>query len=286
MSVICQAPPQTVRPLRFRLPKGATDTHFHVFGPAAKFPYAPTATYTPAEALPVLAERLFKAVGVERAVLIQPSVYGNDNSLHLSAAAEMTLPTRVVVAIDSDAPDRVLEDLNARGACGVRRIIAQAGAQVSEDLRRLAEKLSRFGWHLQLLPGSGLLEGLEDVLARLPCPVVLDHMGMVVPQGGPSHPAFKALLRLLDGGNCYVKLSGYYRVSAEGPPYSALAELVRALLRAAPERLFWGSDWPHTAYAGPMPNLADLIDPLADWIPDEALRRRILVDNPAGFYRF
>lgn len=287
MSRTHQALPQAVRPLRFALPKGATDTHFHVFGPADAFPYLPGRAYTPQDALPATVRALFAGAGIERAVLVQPGVYGTDNSRHLTAAAEIGIPAKVVVAVETDAPDSLLADLRSRGACGVRRIVAQhEGAAFEADLSRLAERAAGIGWHLQLLVKPDQLVQLEGFFARLPCPVVFDHLGMIAPQGGPSQPALRALLNLLRDGRHYAKLSGYYRLSQQGAPYDDITALVDPLVEAVSERLLWGSDWPHPAFAGPTPELADLIDPLAHWLPDAALRRRVLVENPATFYGF
>lgn len=283
----CQAQPQTVRPPRFRLPKGATDTHFHVFGPVSKFSYLPNRAYTPQDALPAAAGRLFAVAGIERAVLVQPGVYGTDNSRHLTAAKEIGIPARVVVAVETETPDDVLTDLHVQGACGVRRIlVGQEGAAVEKDLARLADRLAEIGWHLQLLVKPEQLIQLEGFFTRLPCPLVFDHLGMINPNGGPSQPALRALLNILKGGKNYAKLSGYYRLSQAGPPYADVTALVAPLVEAVPEQLLWGSDWPHPAYAGPTPDLAELIDPLADWLSDEALRNRVLVENPATFYGF
>lgn len=286
MNKTCQAAPEEVRAPRFALPKGATDAHFHVFGPAVKFAYVPTREYTPPDALPATAERLFASASIERAVLVQATVYGRDNRRHLTAAAEMRIPTRVVVVTDLDTPIGDLSEMHDRGARGVRFILAHDGGLSAQDLEPFADKLKDLGWHVQLMLKPAQLVELERRLDRLSCPVVIDHIGMIDPAGGLAQPAFRALLRLVGNGNCWVKLSGFYRLSHEGAPYRDMRDMIGALAAEAPGRLFWGSDWPHPLFSGAMPNLADLIEPLPDWIPDAAVRQRVLVDNPAEFYGF
>lgn len=279
--------PQALRRQLFKLPAGATDTHFHVFGPEADFPYVPNRAYTPQDALPATAGRIFSEIGIERAIIVQPGVYGTDNSRHLTAAAEIGIPAKVIVAIETDASDRTLVDLQTQGACGVRRIVAQQdGTAFESDLIRLAQRLVEIGWHLQLLVRPEQLIGMKRLFEDLPCPIVFDHLGMIDPRAGSSQPAMAALLDLLKGGRHCAKLSGYYRLSQQGAPYGDITPLAEALTEAAPERLFWGSDWPHPAFAGPLPEFADLLDPLVEWLPDETLRHRVLVDNPVAFYGF
>lgn len=287
MTMASHDAPQSLRRPSFDLPGGMTDAHFHVFGPEADFPYIPNRSYTPQDALPATAGRIFAGIGIERAIIVQPGVYGTDNSRHLTAAAELGIPAKVIVAIETDASDRHLAELQANGACGVRRIIApQQGAAFETDLIRLAERSAEIGWHLQLLVKPEQLVELNGLFARLPCQIVFDHLGMIDPAGGPAQPAMQAMLDLLRSGRHFAKLSGYYRLSREGAPYDDITALAEALVEAAPDRLFWGSDWPHPAFSGPLPDFADLLDPLVAWLPDGALRRRVLVDNPANFYGF
>lgn len=287
MSEKCQEAPPIARAPRLRLPGGATDTHFHVFGPVDAFPYIPNRSYTPQDALPETAGRIFAGIGIERAIIVQPGVYGTDNSRHLTAAAELGIPAKVVVAVETDASDRHLAELQAKGACGVRRIVApQQGAAFETDLMQLAERSAEIGWHLQLLVKPEQLVELKGFFAQLPCPIVFDHLGMIDPAAGPAQPAVQAMLELLRSGKHFAKLSGYYRLSREGAPYGDITALAEAFVEAAPDRLFWGSDWPHPAFSGPLPDFADLLDPLAAWLPDEALRRQVLVANPADFYGF
>ena len=282
-----EAHPRRLRPPTFALPAGAADTHFHVFGPARRYPYQADRAFTPDDALPAAAMEVFRQAGIARAVLIQPSAYGTDNSRHLDAAAELRIPTRVVVAIDTDAPDAHLAALRDRGATGVRRILPQgAGRDLGADLERLASRASELGWHLQLLARPEHLIALENVFAHLPCPLVFDHLGMIDVSAGVPQPAFQALLRLLKRGRSYAKISGCYRVSRQEAPYADLKPFVTSLVEAADDRAIWGSDWPHPAFSGTIPAYADLLDPLAGWIPDEGRRRRVLVSNPAALYGF
>jgi predicted TIM-barrel fold metal-dependent hydrolase len=287
MTELCQGPDPHPRRPRRTLPPAAADTHFHIFGPAERYPYISDREYTPPDALPAACRHLFQALGIGRAVLVQPSVYGADNRRAMDAVAELGVPARVVVVVPYDTPDRELRRLHEGGARGVRFIVAHAGGLPLADLERFSARVKAMGWHLQLLLRSSDLLALEPRLAKLPSDFVIDHLGFIRPaDGGVEQPAFQALLRLLRGGRCWVKFSGAYRLSADAPAYRDLAPFARALLGARPDRLLWGSDWPHAVFKGTMPNTTDLFDLLVDWVPDEKTRARILVDNPATLFGF
>jgi predicted TIM-barrel fold metal-dependent hydrolase len=153
------------------------------------------------------------------------------------------------------------------------------------DLERWAQRCNAIGWHIQFLAKGAQLLELEPRIARLACPAVIDHFGMISPADGVAQPAFQAVLRLLRAGH-WVKLSGAYRVSQQASPYRDLVPYMQALVEAGPERLVWASDWPHVFVKGEMPHTTDLLDVLADWVPDDATRHRILVENPAQLYGF
>jgi len=287
MTALCQGPDPHPRTPRLIAPPGTTDVHFHLFGPAAQYPYVPDREYTPPDALAPACRHLFDTLGIQRAVLVQPSVYGADNRCALDGAPQLKVPFRIVVVAPFESSDAELARLHAQGARAVRFIVAHAGGLPLGDLERFAARLKAIGWHVQLLLKAPDLVALEPRLANLPTDFVIDHMGFIRPsEGGVEQPAFQALLRLLRSGRCWVKLSGAYRLSTEFPRYPDLAPFARELVQARPDRILWGSDWPHAVFKGQMPNTTDLFDLLLDWVPDEATRTRILVDNPARLFGF
>ena len=284
----CPPPDFHPRPPREAFPPGATDCHAHVFGPAARYPLSPRRGYTPPDCLLADYRRMLATIGCTRAVLVQPSVYGTDNRAHLDALAEAGPAFRMVAVLEPDVPATELERLHAAGVRGVRFNLVSKGGGTAEGLARMAARIAALGWHVQVFATADALARLEPELARLPVPVVIDHMGHVTTELGLAHAGFQALLRLLRGGNAWVKLSGAYRTSREPrAPFSDVVPYARALIEAAPQRCVWGSDWPHPMVNDrPMPNDGDLADLLADWAPDAAQRQRILVDNPAALYGF
>jgi predicted TIM-barrel fold metal-dependent hydrolase len=285
MTELCQGPDPRPRTPRFDVPAGAIDSHLHLFGPASGYAMVDDREYTPPPATPQQARHLFDTLGIARAVVIQPSIYGNDNRAQLEGAAEIGLPVRAVVVAPYATPDREMAKLNAQGARALRFILAHPGGLPLADLERSAERCSEMGWHIQFLAKGSQLVELEPRIAKLACPAVIDHIGMIRPADGVQQPAFQTLLRLVRQGH-WVKLSGAYRLSQQPPPYRDLVPFAQELVAARPDRIVWASDWPHVFLKGQMPNTTDLMDLLADWVPDEAIRRRVLVDNPAELYGF
>jgi len=287
MLELCQGPDPHPRQPRLPALKRATDTHFHILGPAGRYPYVSEREYTPPDALPGACRNLFQTLGIERAVIVQPSVYGADNRCAIDAASQLGVPARVVVVVPYDTPDSELDRLHAGGARAIRFIIAHTGGLPLTDLERFSARAKDRGWHVQLLLRASDLVALEPRLAKLPSNFVIDHMGFIKPaEGGIEQPAFQALLRLLRGGRCWVKFSGAYRQTDEAPPYPSLFPFAHSLVDARPDRIIWGSDWPHAVFKGRMPNTTELFDLLGDWVPDEKTRKRILVDNPAMLFDF
>jgi predicted TIM-barrel fold metal-dependent hydrolase len=283
----CQAPdPQPRRP-RFKAPEGTTDTHFHILGPPAIYPYVDEREYTPPDALPPACRHLFETVGVQRAVLVQPSVYGSDNRRMETAARQIGLPTRMVVVTPFETEDKELQRLNDVGARAVRFILAHIGGLPIADLEPFSERIRNLGWHIQLFLRPQQLIELEERLAALRTDIVIDHIGLIRPdEGGVAQPAFQALLRLVRKGRCWVKFTGAYRYSSMPPPYRDAIPLAQALLNERPDRILWGSDWPHVVLKGEMPNTTELFDLLLEWVQDEGLMRKILVDNPQALFGF
>ncbi len=269
---------------RVKVPAGACDTHMHFYH--RRYPAAPTALIHPPDAWLDDYDALQRRLGLERVVVVQPTTYGRDNTAMLDALAELGDTARAVVVVDDAVTDAELERLTARGVCGVRFHMLPGGALPWELLEEVAARVTPFGWHVQLqMNGREFAERLER-LQRLPCPLVVDHVGRFMPPVDVDDPAFRALRTLLDGGRCWVKLSAPYESSkADAPRYGDVAPLARALAAAAPERMLWASNWPHPGQ-DPAPDDAGLIDLLADWVDDDATRAQILVANPAALYGF
>jgi predicted TIM-barrel fold metal-dependent hydrolase len=285
MTELCQGPDPHPRKPRIAVPPGATDTHFHLFADASRCPFVDDREYTPPVITPAQARHLFDTLGIARAVVIQPSVYGENNSVQLEGAAQVGIPMRAVIVAPWSTSDRELTKLHDQGARGLRYILAHPGGLPLNDLERFAERIKDMGWHIQFLAKGPQILELAPRIERLACPVVIDHIGMIRPDDGIAQPSFQAVLRLLRQGH-WVKLSGAYRLSQQQPPYRDLIPYILELVAARPDRIVWASDWPHAFLKGKMPNTTDLLDALGDWVPDEAARRRILVDNPAALYGF
>lgn len=230
---------------------------------------------------------MLRMIGCERAVLIQPSVYGTDNSAIAKALKSGVFPMRGVAVVPENVTDRQLEDLHAAGFRGIRFNTASATKGLRlEDAPRIAARIKPLGWHMQFYMNFRETPGIEEHLAKLPLDIVIDHFGRILTSEGVDAPPFQALLRLLRRENCWAKLMGPYFVSDAFPRYPDLVPFARTMVKAAPDRVLWGSDWPHPSARAKMPDDGDLADMLAEWAPEEAQRRRILVDNPARLYQF
>ncbi len=276
-------PTQTSRP-KLVAPAGTCDTHMHFYN--AKFPSAPTALITPPDAWIDDYEKVQERLGLQRVVVVQPTTYGRDNSCQLEAMAHFGANARGVLIADTDTPDAELERLTGLGVRGVRFHMLPGGALPWEMLEEMAARVAAFGWHLQLQMNGRDLPEREHMLKRLPGTLVIDHVGRFMDPVAVDAAAFKVLLGLLEGGRCWVKLSAPYESSVSGPPaFEDVAREARALVKAAPERMLWASNWPHPG-RDPQPDDALMLDLLLDWVDDEATRARILVDNPAELYGF
>jgi len=279
------------RPLR-ALPALACDSHMHIFD--ARFAPSPHWPRTPPEA-PVAAYRqLQHRLGTARTVVVTPSTYGTDNACTLDALDQLGDSARGVAVVDQQVSDAELGRLAARRVRGLRVNFVSPqswGMTTEEMLTTLAGKLARHadcgGWHIQVFAQPEQIVALEPVLQSFPVPLVIDHMGRIDPAQGVSSEAWDSLRRLLDGGSTWVKLSGaYMRSAVQGPGYADTLPLGRALVQAAPERLVWGSDWPHTTEPQGTVNDAGLVDLLQAWAGTDAAMDRILVDNPVRLYGF
>jgi D-galactarolactone isomerase len=252
-----------------------------------RFPLAPTATFKPPNALPSAYRDVQRNLGITRAIVVQPTGYGFDNRCTLEGMAALGPGARGVAVVPPDVGDAELQRLTDAGIRGVRFHMQPGGVLPWDVLEGLAAKAQAFGWHVQLQLDGRELPQHEARLAKLPCPLVVDHVGKFGQPGAtPEHAGFKVLLRLLDAGNCWVKLSAPYETSKVGPPrYDDVRALARALAKSNPERCLWASNWPHPNQKV-VPATAAMLDLLLDWVDDAATRSRILVDNPAELYGF
>ncbi len=273
-------------PPRFRPPAGTTDCHLHIFGPYARFPLQPNRSFTPPEALLADYERLMKTLGIERCVVVQPSPFGTDNSCTEDAVERLGPIARGVAVLGPDVEEATLKRLDRVGFRGVRLNLLFKGGVPIEAMEPLAKRLAPYGWHIQLLLDARTLPDLAPRLRALPVDIVIDHMGYMPVSVGMNSPAVDTMRRLLGEGRTWVKLSGSYAVTVDGPPYADAAPLARTLLEAAPDRCVWGTDWPHPAAKGVMPDDAELLDLVPTWTDDAALQRKLFRDNPAVLYGF
>ncbi|MEP7061127.1 MAG: amidohydrolase family protein [Betaproteobacteria bacterium] len=272
-------PPLPMRAPRTVLPAQACDTHIHVFGAESRYPLAMTRHYTPALCGLDRYWQLASMLGVTRAVVVQPSVYAFDNRALLDALRGDDARCRGVAVIGPDVDDTTLDAMHAAGVRGVRANLVNSNGLSAADALRLAPRLRARGWHLQLQVEIDAFTGLEDFIVRAALPVVVDHFGLPK-SSDPARGEFPRLLACVKRGLCWVKMSGHYRFAD-----THVTPLARALAQCNPERLLWATDWPHPGLgSAPMPDDSRLVDDLAAWLPDEALRRQVLVDNPTKLY--
>ena len=276
--------PNPVKP-KYVPPPGACDAHNHVFGPADRYPYAPDRRYTPPDSPKEKLAALHRHLGFQRSVLVQASCHGTDNSAMLDALATSNGAWRGAAMVDKAVSDRELEWMHAVGVRCVRFNFVQhlGGAPDLKAVAAMIERVTPLGWHIQLHLDAGDILTYRDFLDGLRVPFVIDHMGRVEANHGLDQPPFRQLLDLMKNELAWVKVSGSERVSASGPPFHDALPFARALIAAAPERVLWGTDFPHPNVKW-MPNDGEHVDLFATMCDDEALRRKILVDNPTQLY--
>ena len=294
------AQPQT--PVSFGVPAGACDCHTHIFGDPKKFPLFSGRAYTPETASPEEMSALHRALHIERAVIVTPSVYGTDNSASLFGIKARGATARGVAVIDDKTQDSALDALNRAGFRGIRINLGTVGpSDASLGRRRFQTSLERVknrNWHIQMYASLAVVAGIKDLVQASPVPVVFDHFGGAEAAQGLQQPGFADLVELVRSGKAYVKISGAYRASTEAPDYPNVAPFAKALISANPDRVLWGTDWPHpnsTTPEGhektevtPLFQIDDglLLNQLAVWAPDAEIRKKILVDNPVRLYGF
>ncbi len=267
------------------VPPGACDCHMHIYTPGYALRPGANAPSQPA----TLADyrELQRRLGLTRTVIVQPSAYGFDNSCTLAAMAALGDDVRGVAIVDPAAPDSELARLDGLGMRGLRYHMMPGGPLGWDTVATMAPRVALLGWHLQFQFEGSELATHAPQLAQLPCDVVIDHIGRFVAPITLENENVRALFKLVDSGRCWIKLSAPYHGSRLGPPhYADIGAIARALVKHAPERMVWASNWPHPSLKRDFPDEAALLDLLAEWAPDAATRETILVTNPARLYRF
>jgi D-galactarolactone isomerase len=270
--------------MKLPVPGGACDTHMHIYdaqAPAAKGTFMPG--HFPVEDYRAMQRRL----GLERVIVVQPNAYAEDNRVTLNAIKELG-NARGVAVVKRGVSDAELERLTKAGVCALRIMTLHGGTLGFDVMDELMARVHPFGWHANIQLDGRELPKVEAQIRRLPGKFVIDHTGKFLEPVETSSEPFKSLLRLVDTGRCWVKLSAPYETSKTGAPkYEDVGRLARALVRHAPERMLWASNWPHPSARKPAPpDDASLLELLADWAPEQSARRKILADNPAELYQF
>ena len=294
--------PQPSARVSFDVPAHACDSHTHIFADPKRFPMWAGRAYTPETALPEEMSTLHRALHIERVVIVTPSVYGTDNSATLYGIKARGATARGIAVIDDKTPENDLDTMGQAGVRGVRVNLGTTGqnnpAMGRTRFQAAADRVKRRGWHVQMFADLAVISSIKGVLMDSAVPVVLDHFGGLQASLGTGQPGFSDLLDLVRSGKAYVKISGAYRASMHEPDYGDMAPFAKALIAANPDRILWGTDWPHPDSAtapgrkptdlAPFLQIDDarLLNQLPVWAPDAAIRKKILVDNPARIYGF
>ena len=289
-------------PVSFDVPPNACDCHTHIFGDPARFPLWPGRTYTPEMALPEEMAALHRALHIDRVVIVTPSIYGTDNSTTVYGIKARGVQARGVAVIDEKTPENDLDVLDRAGIRGIRLNLATTGQTDRRagrlQFRTAMHRIRKRGWHIQIYASLEVVAGIKDLIQDSPVPVVFDHFGGAQAALGLAQPGFAELVELIWSRKAYVKISGAYRASTRAPDYADVAPLARALIAANADRILWGTDWPHPNAAKPsgsrptdltpLLQIDDgrLLNQLAVWAPEPAIRNKILVANPAELYGF
>jgi predicted TIM-barrel fold metal-dependent hydrolase len=299
-AVFAKKPVHKITPVEFAVPPEACDCHTHIFGDPHQFPFSPARVYTPETALPQELATLHKALHIKRVVIVTPSVYGTDNSATIFAIKARGATARGIAVIDEKTPEGDLDSMATAGIRGIRLNLATGGqadlAVVRQRFSSAVNRMKSHNWHVQIYTSASLITGIKDLILTSPVPVVFDHFGGIQTSLGPEQPGFADLVELLRFGKAYVKVSGAYRASTLAPDYADVVPYAKGLILANPDRVLWGTDWPHPNSA-PSKDSTKVTPPLeiddgrlfnqfAIWAPDPQNRRKILVDNPARLYGF
>lgn len=276
-------------PPRLMAPANAADCHMHIFD--LRFPEPPNKRPSPKNATVADYRLLQKRNGTTRVVVVQARAYAIDNRVTLDALAQLGASARGVAVVHPTVTDAELRAFDAAGIRGIRFSLGEPATSVVkvEMIEPLAKRIAKLGWHIQLHAPGDLIAGQADLLKRLPTTLVIDHLGRLPPDAGLAHPAYQVIRGLLDQGRTWIKLAGaYFNTTGEPPGYPGAEKIAQAYVAAAPERLVWGSDWPHPSeiHKPERPDDAVLFDLLSVWVPDEKTRHRVLVTNPEELYGF
>lgn len=291
---------QPTTPVNFDVPAGSSDCHAHIFGDPRRFPFWSSRAYTPEPASVEEMRVLHRALHTDRVVVVHPSVYGTDNSCTLDAVKQLGSSARAIAVIDDKTPEAALDEMDRAGVRGIRINLETSGqgdpAVARQRFQAGVERIKdRKHWHIQVYARLSVIEEAVDLINAAPMPVVFDHFGGAKAALGVAQPGFETLLKLLRSGKAYVKISGAYRSSTLAPDYPDVVPLAKALIAENPQRVLWGTDWPHPSQVpgrrvevSPLLQIDDgrLFNQLAVWAPEAALRTTILVDNPTKLYGF
>jgi predicted TIM-barrel fold metal-dependent hydrolase len=291
---------QPATPVNFDVPAGACDCHTHIHGDPATFPFFAGRVYTPETALPEEMAALHRALHMQRVVIVTPSVYGTDNSATLYGMKARGADARGVAVIDEKTPESALDAMHQAGVRGIRLNLATGGSNDPSAGRKrfeaAVERVRKRNWHVQMYTNLAVISSIKELVAASPVPAVFDHFGGARAELGTGQPGFADLLELVRSGKAYVKISGAYRASKLAPDYPDAAPLAKALIAANTDRVIWGTDWPHpnsssgnpATQVTPLLQIDDgrILNQLPLWAPDAAVRKKILVDNPARLYGF
>ena len=286
--------------VNFDVPAGACDCHTHIHGDPQTFPYFSGRVYTPETALPEEMAALHRALHMQRVVIVTPSVYGTENSATLYGMKARGADARGVAVIDDKTPESSLDAMDRAGVRGIRLNLATGGGNDPSAGRKrfeaAVERVQKRKWHIQMYTNLAVISSIKDLVAASPVPAVFDHFGGARAELGTGQPGFADLIELVRSGKAYVKISGAYRASKLAPDYPDAAPLARALITANADRIVWGTDWPHpnsssgnpATQVTPLFQIDDgrLLNQLPVWAPEAAIRKKILVDNPASLYGF
>jgi D-galactarolactone isomerase len=275
-------------PPKLKAPANAADCHMHIYD-SARFPMPPNPRVAPSNATAAEYRLLQKRIGTTRVVIVQPRNYATDNRVTLDAIAQLAPNARGVAVVNPSVTDADLKAMQAGGIRGIRFSLADPSSRAvtPEMVEPLAKRIADLGWHVQFNVNGEMIDEMASVLRRLPTPIVFDHLAHPPLPAGIEHSSHKIVRELIDKGRTWVKVSGAYSNSKIGPPaYPEATKIAQAFVKAAPERLVWGSDWPHPGLPTNKPDDALLFDLLTEWAPDEATRNRILVTNPEALYGF
>jgi 2-pyrone-4,6-dicarboxylate lactonase len=281
-------PDPNTRTPAFKAPPGAIDTHCHIFGPAAEYPFSPKRPYTPPDAPLPAFRALHEKIGVERAVIVNATLHGLDNRVVTDAIAKSGGKYRGIANVRAAMSDDDLKALDKAGICGCRFAFLKRLGGVGDMgvFKRLVERAAAFGWHVDIYLEAGTIREFAPILKALPTTYVIDHMGTIAAAKGLDDPEFKALLNLqASDDKCWVKITGLERASAGGPPFHDSVPFAKRLIENSPDRVLWGTDWPHPNVKI-MPNDGDIVDLIPLYAPNAAIQRKLMVTNPERLFRF